>query len=88
MGRSTILYQHCQHPPTTTSSGATGSPKDTYRTNEDVYNAGSGFAAGTNMNIYVVPDHDWNDGDQIPQDITADIPHVFLQKDLFFANGK
>ena len=48
--RSTILYQHCQHPPTATSSGATGS-QDTYRTNEDVYAAGSGFATGMNVDI-------------------------------------
>jgi hypothetical protein len=33
-----------------------------------VYAAGSGFAAGTNVDIYAVPDQDWNDGDPIPPD--------------------
>ena len=52
-------------PPSVYSSTATGAPKDAYRTNEDVYATGSGFAAGTNVDIYVVPDQDWNDGDPV-----------------------
>jgi len=40
--------------------------------NEDVYAAGSGFAVG----IHVVPDQDWNDGDQIPQDVTGAVETV------------
>jgi hypothetical protein len=63
-------------PPTASSSSATGAPRDAYRTNEDVYATGSGFAAGTNVDIYVVPDQDWNDGDQIPQDVTGAVETV------------
>ena len=57
--------------PLAASTNPTGAPKDTYRVNEDVYAAGSGFTAGTNVNIHVVPDQDWDDGDQIPLDITG-----------------
>ncbi len=41
--------------------------------NEDVYAAGSGFAAGTNVDIYVVQDRDWDGGDPIPQDVTGSV---------------
>jgi hypothetical protein len=44
--------------------------------NENVYAAGSGFTPGTNVDIYVVPDQDWNNGDQIPQDITSAVETV------------
>ncbi|MEA1866326.1 MAG: hypothetical protein U9N46_14270 [Euryarchaeota archaeon] len=63
-------------PPTTTSSSATGAPKYRYRTNEDVYAAGSGFTPGTSVDIYVVLDQDWNDGDQIPADVTGAVETV------------
>ena len=63
-------------PPSATSSTATGAPKDAYRTNEDVYATGSGFAAGTNVDIYVVPDQDWNNGDPIPADVTGSVETV------------
>jgi len=41
-----------------------------------VYAAGSGFTPGTNADIYVIPDQDWNDGDQVPQDITGAVETV------------
>ena len=44
--------------------------------NEDVYAAGSGFAAGTNVKIHVVRDRDWNDGDHIPSDVTGTVETV------------
>jgi hypothetical protein len=42
----------------------TGEPEYRYHTNENVY------AAGTKANIQ---DPDWNDGDQIPQDVTGEV---------------
>jgi hypothetical protein len=63
-------------PPTAASTTPTGAPKDTYRTNEDVYAAGSGFTPGTSVDIHAVQDQDWNDGDQIPQDVTGAVETV------------
>jgi len=56
-------------------NGVIGTPENAYRVNEDVYAAGSGFTP-TNVDIYVVPDQDWDDGDQIPQDITGAVETV------------
>ena len=64
--------------PPTAASSATGAPKDTYSTDEDVYAAGSGFADGTNVDIYVVHDRDWNDGDPIPADVTGSVETVSI----------
>ena len=62
--------------PTAASASATGTPIDTYRVDADVYAAGSGFAAGTNVDIYVVLDRDWTNGDQIPSDVTGAVETV------------
>jgi len=62
-------------PPSAASSTATGATKDAYRTNEDVYTAGSGFTTA-NADIYVVQDQDWNDGDPIPADVTGSVETV------------
>ena len=43
---------------------------------EDVYAAGSGFTTGTNVDIYVVTDQDWSNGDQIPADVTGSVETV------------
>jgi hypothetical protein len=53
-----------------------GAPTYTYRVDEDVYAAGSGFATGTNVDIRVIPDQDWNDGDPIPPDVTGAVETV------------
>ena len=63
-------------PPSTTSSSATGAPIDTYHVDADVYAAGSGFATGTNVDISVVLDQDWNNGDPIPADVTGSVETV------------
>ena len=52
------------------------SSKNTYRVDENVYAAGSGFTPGTNVDIHVVPDQDWNDDDPIPQDATGAVETV------------
>jgi hypothetical protein len=62
-------------PPSATSSSATGAPRDTYRIDEDVYTAGSGFTTA-NADIYVVQDQGWNDGDPIPADVTGSVETV------------
>jgi len=41
----------------------------------DVYAAGTGFTT-TNVDIYVVHDRDWNDGDHIPSDVTGAVETV------------
>ena len=55
-------------PPTAAASSATGAPNDIYLDDEDVYVTGSGFTAGTDVDIFVVlcREWGWNDGDSIP----------------------
>ncbi|MEA1893877.1 MAG: hypothetical protein U9N36_01495 [Euryarchaeota archaeon] len=52
--------------PTAAASSATGTSRDGYQDDEDIYVIGSGFASGTEVHIFVVVDRDWNDGDLIP----------------------
>jgi hypothetical protein len=63
-------------PPSAASSSITGVPIDRFRVDADVYATGSGFTTGTNVDIYVVPDQDWNDGNQIPSDVTGAVETV------------
>ncbi|MEA1895905.1 MAG: choice-of-anchor U domain-containing protein [Euryarchaeota archaeon] len=63
-------------PPSATPTIPTGAPRDTYSMYEDVHAAGSGFTPGTNVDIHVVPDQDWNDGDPIPSDVTGAVETV------------
>ena len=58
-------------PPSASSTTPTGIPRYRYCTNENVYAAGSGFTPDTNVDIHVVQDQDWNDGDPIPPDVTG-----------------
>ena len=62
--------------PSAASTSATGVPTNTYRVYADVYATGSGFATGTNVDIYVVRDRNWNDGDPIPADVTGSVETV------------
>jgi len=62
--------------PTASSTSATGARRDTYRVDENVYTTGSGFTPSTNVDIHVVPDQDWNDGDPIPADVTGAVETV------------
>ena len=54
------------------SSDADGRNKNIFFTDEDVYAIGSGFAPLDWINISVVPDRDWTDGDPIPADVSSD----------------
>ena len=48
----------------------TGEPtKDEYSTNEDVEVSASGFLPNSDVNVYVVNDGAWSDGDPIPTDV-------------------
>ena len=75
VGDPPVVFCSCA-PPTAASSSITGAHIDRFRVDADVYATGSGFTPGTNVNIHVVPDQDWNDGDQIPQDITGTVETV------------
>lgn len=54
------------------SSDAGGGKKDSYTPDETVYAIGSGFTPQIGVNIYVVPDRAWTDGDPIGVDISND----------------
>lgn len=76
-----IAYFTLVDRPHAASTASAGAPKYRYRTNEDVYAAGSGFTPSTNVDIYVVPDQDWNDGDQVLQDVTGAVETVPVMND-------
>jgi len=48
------------------SSDSGGNTKDRYRTNEDVWVSASGFLPDSYVDVYVVRDRAWRDGDAIP----------------------
>jgi hypothetical protein len=54
------------------SADTNGRKKDLFFTDEDVYAIGSGFEPSDWINISVVPDRDWKDGDPIPADVSSD----------------
>jgi len=56
-------------PPSGKSTDGAGVSKDTYATTDNVYATGSGFLPNTNVDIYVVGDLAWSDGDPIPGDV-------------------
>jgi len=58
-------------PPTGDSTDPVGVGKDTYTTGETVYASGSGFPPNTNVDIYIVGDLAWSDGDPIPADVSG-----------------
>lgn len=51
------------------SSGSSGAAKDEFSTGEDVYITGSGFFPSSNVDIYVVEDREWSNGNPIPADV-------------------
>lgn len=55
-----------------------GSTKDKYRTNEDVYVAGSGFLPDSDVDVYIVNDRAWSDGEEIG---------AYVEMDTFTADG-
>jgi parallel beta-helix repeat protein len=59
-------------PPTAESTDSVGIGQDTYTVAETVYGTGSGFIPDTNVDVYIVGDRAWNDGDAIPADVSGD----------------
>jgi hypothetical protein len=58
----------------TATGGATdlvGVGQDTYRIDETVFATGSGFPANTDVDVYIVGDRAWTDGDPIPPDVSG-----------------
>ena len=62
-------------PPSAASASAIGAPIDRFRMDADVYATGSRFTTA-NVDIYVVPDQDWNNGNPIPPDVTGAVETV------------
>jgi hypothetical protein len=61
------------------STGQTGgTAKDKYYTNDDVRITASGFLPGSDVDVYVVRDYEWADGDEIPPDGGDIFAHVLL----------
>ncbi len=58
--------------PTGGSTDSVGVGQDTYTTGEVVYGTGSGFTPNTDVDVYIVGDRAWNDGDAIPTDVSSD----------------
>jgi hypothetical protein len=66
---------------TATETGQTS--KDKYYTHEDVYISSSGFPPDSDVDVYVVSDYHWYEGDLIPPDSGA----IFAQK-TFTTDGE
>jgi hypothetical protein len=60
----------------TTGAQSGGSDKSTYLTNEDVYVTGSGFPPDSDVDVYVVNDRAWSDGDTIPAYVVKQTVHT------------
>jgi hypothetical protein len=58
--------------PLAESTDAVGVRKDVYATTDNVYATGSGFQPDTNVDVYIVADLSWSDGDPIPDDVSSD----------------
>jgi len=69
---------YVDHGPRGDSSEATQVIQDVFFTDEDVWALGGGFIPGDWIDIYVVPDRDWTDGDAIqpPNDVSNGVENV------------
>ena len=69
-------FQGCEiwkaQTPTGESTDPDGVSKDAYAATENVYVTGSGFRRNSEVDMYVVEDLAWNDGDPIPADVSSD----------------
>ena len=53
-----------------------GVGQDLYRTDETVYATGTGFPTNTDVDVYIVGDLAWTDGDGIPADVSGFVETV------------
>ncbi len=67
--------------PTIESSDSSGVKKDTFQPGESVSTIGSGYAASTNYNLYVVDDTAWSDGMAIPSRVAGTVTSVTTDSD-------
>ncbi|MCK4368959.1 MAG: PKD domain-containing protein [Dehalococcoidales bacterium] len=51
------------------STDEAGVARDVFTVTDDVYATGSGFPPNTDINVYVIADLAWSDGDPIPADV-------------------
>jgi hypothetical protein len=58
------------------STDSVGVGQDTYFTDEDVYATGSGFRRNSDVDVYIVGDRAWTDGDPIPADVSHGVETV------------
>jgi hypothetical protein len=66
-----------------TAAETGGTHKDIYHTHEDVHISGSGFPPDSDVDVYVVKDYHWYEGDLIPPDSGT----IFTRK-TFTTNGE
>ena len=57
--------------PSGKSTDSSGNPQNEFTTSETVYASGAYFPAYTYVDIYVVEDREWTDGDPIPADVSG-----------------
>jgi hypothetical protein len=57
--------------PSGESTDSSGNPQNEFTTSETVYASGAHFSNYTYVDIYVVEDREWTDGDPIPADVSG-----------------
>jgi hypothetical protein len=67
----TCTFSNTRLPPAGESTDAVGVGQDTYAIDETVYATGGGFSANSDVDVYIVPDRAWTDGDPIPPDVSG-----------------
>jgi hypothetical protein len=67
--------------PSVKSTDSSGNPRSEFTTSETVYASGAYFPAYTDVDIYIVEDREWTDGDPIPADISGGVETVQTDAD-------
>jgi hypothetical protein len=67
--------------PSGKSTDSSGNPQNEFTTSETVYASGAYFPAYTYVDIYVVEDREWTDGDPIPADVSGGVETVETDAD-------
>lgn len=67
--------------PSGRSTDSSGNPMSEFTTSETVYAIGAYFPAYTYVDIYVVEDREWTDGDPIPADVSGGVETVQTDAD-------
>jgi hypothetical protein len=67
----TCVFTNTLVPPAGESTDSGGVGQDLYHTYETVYATGSGFRPNSEVDVHVVEDRAWTDGDPIPDDVSG-----------------